>query len=244
VLSITTQGLTLGATTITASGTEINQLDDITRGSLIYGNASGVTSRLAKGAADTVLTSDGTDISWQAAASSGYRTLLSTTTISDDATVLITGLDSTYSEYQFVITDLLSNDRDGYPLRMRVQANSAIDSTSGNYRFSVITGNSNSTTVSNNKSGTDHDHIDLSANMADAASNSSHIIFNIINPSGTTNKVTGYGRFVDGYDGRVYQGPMAFSYVPVTYAVTGLQFYNAGSSGTLKSGTIKLYGIS
>ena len=67
VLSITTQGLTLGATTITASGTEINQLDAITRGSLIYGNPSGVTSRLAKGAADTVLTSDGTDISWAVA---------------------------------------------------------------------------------------------------------------------------------------------------------------------------------
>lgn len=68
VLSITTQGLTLGATTITASGTEINQLDAITRGSLIYGNASGVTSRLAKGAAATVLTSDGTDIAWAATA--------------------------------------------------------------------------------------------------------------------------------------------------------------------------------
>ena len=68
VLSITTQGLTLGATTITASGTEINQLDAITRGSLIYGNASGVTSRLAKGGAGTVLSSDGTDIAWAALA--------------------------------------------------------------------------------------------------------------------------------------------------------------------------------
>jgi len=66
VLSITTQGLTLGATAITASGTEINLLDGLTRGSLIYGNASGVTSELVKGAASTVLTSDGTDISWSA----------------------------------------------------------------------------------------------------------------------------------------------------------------------------------
>jgi len=66
VLSITTQGITLGATAITASGTEINLLDDLTRGSLIYGNASGVTSELVKGAAATVLTSDGTDISWAA----------------------------------------------------------------------------------------------------------------------------------------------------------------------------------
>lgn len=75
VLSITTQGLTLGATTITASGTEINQLDNITRGSLIYGNASGVTSRLAAGAASTVLTSDGTDISWAAGGGGGGETI-------------------------------------------------------------------------------------------------------------------------------------------------------------------------
>ena len=64
VLSITTQGLTLGATAITASGADINVLDGLARGSIIYGNNSGVTSELVKGAANTVLTSDGTDISW------------------------------------------------------------------------------------------------------------------------------------------------------------------------------------
>ena len=234
-----TTGVTFSGS-VTATGASVGAL---ARGAIQVGNSSGVSAPLVAGGADTVLTSDGTDISW-AAASSGYRTLLSTTTISDDATVLITGLDSTYSEYQFVITDLLSNDSDGYPLRMRVQANSAIDSTAGNYRFSVITGNSNSTTVSNGVSGTNHDHIDLNAAMDSASPDTSYLVFNIINPSGTTNSVRGYGRFADMYDGVLYQGPMAFSYNPVTYAVTGLQFYNPGSSGTLKSGTIKLYGIS
>ena len=70
VQSIATSGLTLGSTAISATGAEINQLDAITRGSILYGNASGATARLAKGAADTVLTSDGTDISWAAAAGS------------------------------------------------------------------------------------------------------------------------------------------------------------------------------
>jgi hypothetical protein len=42
----------------------------ITRGSIIYGNASGDPAALAKGCANEVLTSDGTDIAW-AAASSG-----------------------------------------------------------------------------------------------------------------------------------------------------------------------------
>jgi len=245
VLSITTQGLTIGATALTATGTEINQLSAITRGSILYGNASGATARLAAGGVDTVLTSDGTDISWAAAsAGGGYRTLISTTTINNNATVLITGLSNTYSEYQFVITDLLFNDSDGYPLRMRVQANSAIDSTTGNYRFSVIYGNSAGTSVFNGRSSTDHDHIDLNSVMDDASPDTGYLVFNIINPSGTTNSVMGYGRHVGMVNGILYQGPMAFAYVPVTYPVTGLQFYNPGSSGTLKSGTIKLYGIS
>lgn len=76
VQSITTAGLTLGATAISASAAEINQLDAITRGSILYGNASGATARLAKGAADTVLTSDGTDISWQAPAAATVPTTL------------------------------------------------------------------------------------------------------------------------------------------------------------------------
>ena len=56
---------------VTSTAAELNQLDAITRGSILYGNASGATARLAKGAADTVLTSDGTDISWAAAGGGG-----------------------------------------------------------------------------------------------------------------------------------------------------------------------------
>ena len=53
-----------GATVTTA---ELNLLDALDRGSIIYGNASGVTAVLGQGGPDTVLTSDGTDISWAAA---------------------------------------------------------------------------------------------------------------------------------------------------------------------------------
>ncbi len=58
----------------TLTTTELNQLATITRGSLLYGNASGATARLAKGAASTVLTSDGTDISWAASTSGAGAT--------------------------------------------------------------------------------------------------------------------------------------------------------------------------
>ena len=52
------------------------KLADIARGSIIYGNASAATAELTKGSANTVLTSDGTDIAW-AAASAGALTRLS-----------------------------------------------------------------------------------------------------------------------------------------------------------------------
>ncbi len=78
--------LTLGSTAVTSTGaelnildgvtstaTEINQLDAITRGSILYGNASGATARLAKGAAGTVLTSDGTDLSFAAVQAGASR---------------------------------------------------------------------------------------------------------------------------------------------------------------------------
>ena len=58
-------------TALLSTNTELNQLNAITRGSLLYGNASGATARLAKGAAGTVLTSDGTDLSFAAVASGG-----------------------------------------------------------------------------------------------------------------------------------------------------------------------------
>ena len=56
---------------VDATAAEIDMLDAISRGSIIYGNASGATAILTKGSANTILTSDGTDISWAAAASSG-----------------------------------------------------------------------------------------------------------------------------------------------------------------------------
>ena len=53
------------------SAAEINKLDALSRGSILYGNASAATTVLTKGGAATVLTSDGTDVSWAAAAAGG-----------------------------------------------------------------------------------------------------------------------------------------------------------------------------
>ena len=56
----------------TASGITVagSVVDNLTRGSIKVGNSSGVFAELAKGSAGTVLTSDGTDLSFAAAAAS------------------------------------------------------------------------------------------------------------------------------------------------------------------------------
>ncbi len=61
---------------IDATADEIDTLDALSRGSIIYGNASAATAVLTKGGASTVLTSDGTDIAWQDAAGGSDITTL------------------------------------------------------------------------------------------------------------------------------------------------------------------------
>jgi hypothetical protein len=81
--------LTLGATAVTSTAAEVNQLDAITRGSIIYGNASAATARLAKGAEGTVLTAGANDISWEALeAGVGYQNSSTSTVPGTDNTDL------------------------------------------------------------------------------------------------------------------------------------------------------------
>jgi hypothetical protein len=49
---------------VDASADELNILEALSRGSILYGNASGATTVLTKGSASQLLTSDGTDIAW------------------------------------------------------------------------------------------------------------------------------------------------------------------------------------
>ena len=110
---------TLGSTAVTSTGaelnildgvtsnaTEINILDAITRGSIVYGNSSGATARLAAGDADQVLTSDGTDISW-ADAGGGGTTIPSGTLMLFNQTAAPTGFTkvTTHNDKALRITD-------------------------------------------------------------------------------------------------------------------------------------------
>jgi len=81
IRNLTATGDVAAGGAITATGTVTRAL---TRGSIDVGNASGVSAPLAKGAADTVLTSDGTDISWVAA---GGAFAASTVTVTANTTL-------------------------------------------------------------------------------------------------------------------------------------------------------------
>jgi len=56
--------LVLASTAVSSTAAELNVLDGLARGSVIYGNASAATTALAVGSANTVLISNGTDIAW------------------------------------------------------------------------------------------------------------------------------------------------------------------------------------
>ena len=68
---------------VTSTATELNKLDALSRGSILYGNASAVTSILTTGTVGQLLTSDGTDIAWQDAAASGleWQTIITGSTL-------------------------------------------------------------------------------------------------------------------------------------------------------------------
>ena len=79
---------------VTSTAAEINLLDGLDRGSILYGNSSSATTVLGQGSADTVLTSDGTDISWAAVSAGGVAKIEafnnSSATSAPDTTSVIT----------------------------------------------------------------------------------------------------------------------------------------------------------
>ena len=89
---------------VTSTAAELNILDAIARGKLVYGNSSGATALLAPGSDTTVLTSDGTDISW-AAAGAASSVAADNITVGDAAVLLTTSSGN-------ITIDAAANDSD------------------------------------------------------------------------------------------------------------------------------------
>jgi len=108
----------------------------ITRGSIIYGNASGNPTALAKGCANEVLTSDGTDIAW--AAGGGQWTLIESVEAGGSCQTLdITCLNTCHDVYMLNFSHFASacDDRD---IMLRLGDSSGVDSGASDYAWHVM----------------------------------------------------------------------------------------------------------
>ena len=76
--------LYIGGVAVDATAAEIDVLDGLDRGSIIYGIASSASTVLGQGNADEVLTSDGTDIAWAAAGGASFAGIDDQTSSNDD----------------------------------------------------------------------------------------------------------------------------------------------------------------
>ncbi len=238
-------GFNIGGTAITSTAAELNTVDALSRGSLIYGNSGAATAILTKGSANQVLTSDGTDIAWQDAGGGGMGALLHTSNVTSmTSNIVIDGIfSSDYLNYLVVGTLHPATNDQQIELRYR-QGGSTITDTSyrrgwnGNYtsnssgqtRYDSGTYGDDGITIMNNISSTENTgggnfHLYLYEPLS--TDNFKNVTWHAISESPNSSKIlmnlSGTGLFYGN-----------------TTALSGLDFFMA--SGNIK-GNIKVYGL-
>ena len=99
-----TGGGTTGDVTLNVDTSQFVTADTVTTaGDLILADGASSVTRLGIGAADTILTSDGTNATWQAPADSGNYTLIASGTLSSES-LIISSIPGTYDDLIFVIS--------------------------------------------------------------------------------------------------------------------------------------------
>ena len=111
------------------------KLAGLTQGSIVYGDANGDPAELAVGTG--VLTGDGSDISWAAAASGGGTEFISSVDLSNVADYEFTGFDSSkYDSYFFTFLHVTSpGDAQNFQLVTSTDGGSNYDTGSTDYNF-------------------------------------------------------------------------------------------------------------
>tara|TARA_Y100000004_G_scaffold32520_1_gene34198 strand:+ start:5712 stop:7007 length:1296 start_codon:yes stop_codon:yes gene_type:complete len=199
----------------------------------------------ADGSANQVLKTDGSGALSFTDPGGGAMNLISTTNISDAATVSITGMDSTYKHYKMILTQLHPAN-DGVDLQGRAIVGGSAHTGSTSY-FSIVehsrTGNA-SAEFDNQESKSFWNFNHSSENIGNANSDCVNVIIDIFNPSDTTfeklirteinyTHAAVHEQFSRGY---------GINTLRLTSAFTGIQFFF--DSGNIATGTIKLYGLS
>ena len=219
----------------------IAKLADLARGSIIIGNASAASAELTKGSANTVLTSDGTDISW--AAASGTVVFLVQNNVSGGVHLSTafssTYITSTYERYLITFQDLDFNN-DNVTFYAQVSADNGSSYKTSGYRtagyYTEYNGSGTNTTTDNTAS-----YLMAATSVGNAATESLSGHMWLINPANSSTFAQAYWDLVydaeDSYTRR-YIGAGNWA---TAGAINNIKF--APSGGVWNSGKICVYGV-
>jgi len=217
-----------------------------TDGNIISYDASGNPVAVATGSAGQVLTSAGAGAPPTfAAAGGGAWNLISTTTISSDSDVTVSGMDSTYKNYAMILTNI-HPATNNVTLNGQAIISGSAYTTSNYYSINEHSRTGNAGCEYDNQEGQSEWSLNHSGqNMGNANHDNMNMIIIIPNPSNTT-----FEKIIDvksNYNHNAVSNMFSRSYgisaiQTITSAFTGIKFFF--SSGNMDSGTIKLYGIS
>ena len=183
----------------------------------------------------TFLRGDG---QWQAAGG-GAWTLISSTTASDDASITVTGITSTYASHAIFISDLVPASND-IRLYMRVGDSSGIDSGASDYSWRRDD-NDGYNKVYAAENDTSDSEIELQTGAGSNTGEASHGRLYLMNPSGSSNYPFISGQMTShSHTDMVWGGSMM---AMRNAAITMDRFQLFYSSGNITSGRITLWGI-
>ena len=203
------------------------------KGDLITATAADTPARLAVGTNGQYLSADSTastGLAW-ASVSAGGMTLISTTTISNNATVSLTSIPQTYNSLYVVIKNY--KPATAYvALRMRFNS----DSGSNRHVSDLPNTSASYTNVAFNATSS------KIANYNDTTTANGLITINIPDYTNTTTRkfgtVTAVTTSIPDTESEYFSGSAVYNQ---TTAISSLDFFSA--SGNLTSGTILLYGV-
>jgi hypothetical protein len=182
-----------------------------------------------------------------ASVSGGALNLISTQTASSSSSIDFTsGIDSTYKEYIFKLYDIHPTN-DGVDIRVNFRdGGSSFDATKTSSFFWTYHDEGGSTTILQYSTGRDLAQSTsadaLSGNIGADNDQSGVATLHLFDPSNTT-FVKHYIATSNVYeDGNYTINSYSAGYCNTTSAIDGVQFIM--SSGTIQSGTIKMYGVS
>ena len=169
----------------------------------------------------------------------GAHTLISTTTVDNDATAAITGMDSTYSRYLVTVNNLVPAS-DGTTVYMRVIIGGSVQ-TGSHYPYGNNTRNSGAG-AAGNESGDATSFKISKSDIGNATGENFSGEITLYNPSETSQfKNIGWRSVYTVSNGTVDSNIGGGFYKSGQAAITGISIFMSG--GNITSAVIKLYGI-